>query len=179
MGRASAGAGAPALSAQVRRDSSPSTMPPARRSPRRQSLFISPSGNFGVGTTSPFTNLSVAGNGYFSGGLTAHAITSVLNSGALTIGSGSSLNYGSTAELDSVITGSSNAHGYVDNALFTSTVNANAYASFSANANIAGTFNYNHYAAFQSAPSITTSGTTTTLYSYFAGPNISNGDRLK
>ncbi|HTK33475.1 MAG TPA: hypothetical protein VL335_02945, partial [Candidatus Paceibacterota bacterium] len=58
-------------------------------------MRITNTGNVGIGTTSPFTTLSVAGNGYYSGTVTASAFISTSTtatstiSGSLQVGTGS------------------------------------------------------------------------------------------
>jgi hypothetical protein len=66
------------------------------------------SGNLGVGTTSPFTNLSVQGNGYFAGNVTAtnFAATSSISTPSLTL-TGLSINSLLSTNSSGVITATS------------------------------------------------------------------------
>src|SRR6185503_5452371 len=53
-------------------------------------------GNVGIGTTSPFSTLSVAGNGYFAGNVTA---TNIIATGTLSVAGLTSLTSASTTQL--------------------------------------------------------------------------------
>ena len=66
-------------------------------------LVVDTTGNIGIGTTSPFAKLGVAGDGYFSGNLTAANITAT---GTLSVGSLSGLLFGTNGAVSALSTSS-------------------------------------------------------------------------
>jgi len=79
-----------------------------------EALSILPNGNVGIGTTSPVNALTVAGNGFFNGNLTATnitatgtlAVTSTTTTGGLSVGSLSGLLFGTSGAVSTIATSS-------------------------------------------------------------------------